>query len=272
MKNLKGKVAVITGAGSGIGKATSLALARQGCIIACCDINADTAATTAKLVRDCGVDASVHRVDVANRKHMEGLPAAVVKAHRAVHIVVNNAGTGVAADLIDHSLDDYEWLVGINLMGVIYGSKVFLDDMKRAGEGHIVNISSAAGIVPIPGMSSYCATKFAVRGFSESIRSELAPHKIGVTVVHPGLIATNIATAVKVVDENLKQKRNGMVQAFERFGRSPDKVAALIVDAIQKNKQRVLAGWEAHLLDTTKRLFPVGNDIVNARLAQLGRR
>lgn len=270
MKNLQDKVAVITGGGSGIGRATALELAKRGCQIAVCDINKTTAAETAQQVRALRREASVHQIDVANRGHMEALPAKVLKAHGAAQIVVNNAGTGVAAEFAEHSLDDFEWLVGINLMGVVYGSKVFIDAMKTAGEGHIVNISSAAGIIPLPGMSSYCATKFAVRGFSESIRPELAKHNIGVSVIHPGLISTNIPHAVKYANAGLRQRQSGLKNAFAKFGHSPDFVAMLIADAIVKNKQRVMAGWEAHMLDWSKRLFPVGTDRFNSALAKLG--
>ena len=199
MKKLKGAVAVVTGAGSGIGRATSLELARRGCDLALVDISEGGALETAAMVREFGRDASVHVADVSDKVQMQALPDSVRAHHPKINILVNNAGVCVVSSFQDHRVEDFEWILGINLWGVIYGSKFFLPHLQEAGEGHIVNISSLVGFFPLPGFSSYAVTKYAVRGFSEVLRAELAAQNIGVTSVHPGIINTNISNGARYV-------------------------------------------------------------------------
>jgi len=268
MKDLNAKVAVITGAGSGIGQATAIALAREGCDLALADINEAGMEATAGRLKTYGVKVSQHQINVASKKEMMRFAEAVVKHHGRVHIIVNNAGVSVFGDFIEQSIEDIEWVLGINLWGVIYGCKFFLPYLEKEKEGHIVNVSSSAGILPSPKMSGYTTSKFAVRGLSESIRSELAKYNIGVTSVHPGMIKTNIPYATKFREKDKKKQEVGAAM-FSRFGHSPDKVADKIVKAIKNNSQRTLIGPEAYLIDFMKRLFPVGSDYLNGRLSRL---
>lgn len=262
MKKIKGKIAVVTGAGSGIGRATSIALARKGATLVLADINEAGMRETAKLISAAGGTSSAHVVNVADKRRMQAFADEIDTLHGRVDIVVNNAGIGILDDFVDGSLEDFEKVVDINLWGVVYGSKMFLPMMLRAGEGHIVNISSLAGIISTPGMVSYGTTKFAVRGFSESLRAELAGRNIGVTSVHPGMIRTNIAKSSQVADSALQGR---MVEWFERYGRPPERVADKIVRAIQNNDMRVLVTPETYVMDMFKRVAPSVAEAVNAQ-------
>ena len=268
MKDLKNRVAVVTGAGSGIGQATAIALAREGCHLALADINQPGMEATAGEVEPSGGRASQHMVDVAIRKDMERLVEEVIEHHGRVHIVVNNAGVSVFADFIEQSIEDLEWVLGINLWGVIYGCKFFLPHLLKEQEAHIVNISSTAGFFPAPKMSGYTTSKFAVRGLSETIRTELANHNVGVTSVHPGVINTNIPRATKYQEKDRKKQDTGAT-FFSRFGHPPEKAARKIVKGIKKNSQRVLIGPEAYAFDMLKRVFPVGSDYLNGKLSRM---
>lgn len=268
MKDLKNKIAVVTGAGSGIGQATARALAKEGCHLALADINQTGLDATVAGVETSGVKVSQHRVDVASKKEMERFAEEVVSHHSHVHIVVNNAGVSVFGDFIEQSIEDIEWVLGINLWGVIYGCKFFLPQLQKEKEGHIVNVSSSAGILPTPKMSIYTASKFAVRGLSETIRMELAKHNIGVTSVHPGMIKTNIPHATKYQEKDRKKQETGAAM-FSKFGHPPEKAAHKIVKGIKNNSQRVLIGPEAYVFDMLKRAFPVGIDYLNRQLSRM---
>jgi NAD(P)-dependent dehydrogenase (short-subunit alcohol dehydrogenase family) len=263
MRTIHGKLAVVTGAGSGIGRATALALARKGAAIALADIDETGLQETARQIAAGGGRSSQHVVNVADRGQMEALAQAVEAQHRRVDIVVNNAGIGILEDFADAPLEDFAKVVDINLWGVVHGSKLFLPALLRQGGGHIVNISSLAGIISTPGMVSYGTTKFAVRGFSESLRAELAPHNIGVTSVHPGMIRTNIAKASRCADSVLQQR---MIEWFERWGRPPELVANKIVHGIQTNRMRVLVTPETYVMDLFKRATPALAEQVNGML------
>ena len=272
MKRLKGRVAVVTGASSGIGRATSIGLAREGCDLAIADINEAGLKETARAIEALGRKASIHIVDVADKARMMAFPEEVVAQHGRVNIIMNNAGVAVGAPLEHHTIEDFEWIVGINFWGVVYGCKFFLPYLLKEDEGHIVNLSSMFGLIGLPTQSSYCATKFAVRGFSESLHAELAGQHIGVTSVHPGGIATNIAKSARFVDVDETGMKKRVEKAFERM-MSPDAAAAEIIDGIKKNKMRVIITRESKLTDVAKRVFPVGtNQMVEFFQGRFGKR
>ena len=253
MRELAGRVAVITGGASGVGRATADLLAARGSRLALVDVNEERLAAAAKELGTRGATVSTHIVDVADAEQMAALPAAVVAEHGAAHILVNNAGVSVTASFEDHSLEDLQWIIGINLWGVIHGCKFFLPELKKADEAHIVNISSMFGFIGMPSQSSYCATKFAVKGLTESLWTELQGTNVGVTSIHPGGIATNIHETMRSYDDEI---RDATVQGLAQ-SRPPSAVAQAIVKAIEANKLRAIVGREAYLADWMKRLLPV---------------
>jgi NADP-dependent 3-hydroxy acid dehydrogenase YdfG len=253
MKDFQGRVAVITGAGSGIGRALAHALRAEGCELALVDVNA---ARLREVQAEIGATrASIHVADVANRERMAALAEEVMAQHDRVDILVNNAGVSVVADFAEHSLEDFDWVVGINLWGVVHGCKFFLPHLQRSDDAYIVNLSSMFGIIGVPGQTSYCATKFAVRGFSEALAAELANSPIRVLSVHPGGINTNIVRDSRFVAQ-LADRQSKIVAMFERRAMSPERCAQIILGAMKRRKSRVLVAAEAHAADYVKRLFP----------------
>jgi NADP-dependent 3-hydroxy acid dehydrogenase YdfG len=266
MKNLNGKVAVITGAASGLGRGLADVLAAEGCRLALVDVHAERLAEVAAEHPGC----STHVVDVSDRAAMAALPEAVLAAHGAVHLVINNAGVTLTASFLDHSIDDLEWLLGINLWGVIYGCHAFLPHLIAGGEGHIVNISSLFGIIGIPGQSGYCVSKYGVRGLSDALAEEVAMLEadIGVTVVHPGAINTRIITSARKNGQNLDRA----ARFFARHGMSPLTAAQQIVAAVKRSQLRLTVTREAWWMDLLKRIFPTwGNQLaVRGMLRTMG--
>ncbi len=258
MKTLKDKVAAITGAGSGIGRATAILMASRGCHLALSDVNEAGLAETAEKARLHGVKVTTKRVDVANRVEVYAWADEVVKDHGLVNIIFNNAGVALGATVEAMDYTDFEWLMNINFWGVVYGTKAFLPHIKTAGEGAIVNVSSVFGLIAVPTQSAYNAAKFAVKGFTEALREELAIEgsNIGVTCVHPGGIKTNIARNARITETK------GMVDAkstrdFEKaFMTTPEKAAEAVVGAIMKNSRRLLIGPDAVAIDIMQRLLP----------------
>jgi len=258
MKTLKDKVAAITGAGSGIGRATAILMASKGCHLALSDVNEKGLAETVEQCRRHGVKVTFRRVDVARREEMYTWADDVVREHGLVNIIFNNAGVALGATVEDMKYEDFEWLMGINFWGVVYGTKAFLPHIKTAGEGAIVNVSSVFGLIAVPTQSAYNAAKFAVKGFTEALRveMEIAGTNIGVTCVHPGGIKTNIARNARVTEtKGLVDEKS--TRDFEKaFITTPEKAAAEVVNAIMKNKRRVLIGPDAIVIDALQRLLP----------------
>lgn len=266
MNDLHQKVAVITGASSGIGRATSLLLAREGARLALVDIDDTGLARVKKEIQEITSPADVRtfHVDVADRDQMQTLVKDVISAFRDVHILINNAGINVTAPFPTHSLDDFDRVLSVNLHGVIYGCHFFLPHLLRAPKAHIVNISSIFGIVAVAEQSAYSTSKFAVRGFTETLHEELKDSHIGVSIVHPGCINTNIVKTARIADPI---KARDVIDYFERKGASPNLVALRILGAIKTGKHRVLVTPESHLFDLLRRLAPQrGNRLANALL------
>ncbi len=264
MKRIEGRVAVVTGAAGGIGRATALRLAERGCEVALADIDRVGLDETAALLARHAVKVSTAVVDVASAPAMEAFARHVETTHGGAAILVNNAGVVIAGPFVEQRLADLEWLLGINYWGVVHGCHHFLPLLRRQDEGHIVNLSSMFGFLGLPGQSGYCATKAAVRALSESLYAELRRERIGVTTVHPGCIDTSIVRAGRVDDEATRQE----VQAlFDRLGAPPDVVARAILRAIERNRLFVRVRAESIATDLAKRLFPVAvHRFIAARL------
>jgi len=262
MKQLKNRVAVVTGAAGGIGRAVSVALAREGCDLAISDVNEAGLAETATQVRALGRRAVGHVVDVSDKARMQRYTQEVIDAYGQVHILVNNAGVSMLATFDEQSLEDFEWVVGVNFWGVVYGCKFFLPHLLAAEEGHIVNLSSVFGLAGVPQQSSYCASKFAVRGFTESLRAELLGTRVGITSVHPGGIATNIAAASRVTgDERIQASHQRAIKMFRKM-MPPERAAEQIVRGITDNRTRVLITRESHFIDLAKRVAPSASNVL----------
>lgn len=265
MKTFKNKVAAITGAASGIGQALALELARAQCDLALSDVDDKGLAETAKQATALGVKVTTAKVNVADCAAVHAWAEQVVQDHGKVNMVFNNAGVALGGTVEDTDYADYEWIVGINMWGVVYGTKAFLPYIKQAGEeGHIINISSVFGLFAQPTQSGYNMSKFAVRGFTESLRQELDIEggKVSCTCVHPGGIKTNIARNARM--SNSMEKLTGGASAenmrdqFEAlFMTTSQKAAAVILAGVKANKRRVLIGPDARVLDLMQRTLPV---------------
>ena len=262
MKDFTDKVGAITGAGSGIGRAVAIELAQRGCHLSLSDIDEPALATTARLAERAGaVRVFATPVDVADRSSVEVWADPVADEHGSVNLIVNNAGVALTATVDSMSIESFEWLMGINFWGVVYGTKAFLPHLKAAGEGHVVNISSVFGLMGIPTQSAYNSAKFAVRGFTEALRVELDLEDCGVsaTSVHPGGIKTNIARRGRYegVEIMTEADREQAGEEFERLARtSPERAAEIIVRAIEKDKRRAMVGPDSHVFNMAARLPP----------------
>ena len=259
---LKGKVAVITGAASGIGRALAFVLRKKDCNLALVDLDAnglDALGHDLRTAYPTG-NLSLHALNVADKDHMKALAEEVVEAHEGVHLLINNAGAAYEGPFPQTSLDAWDRIVGVNLWGVIYGCHYFMPHLAKVERAHIVNLSSLFGIVGMAGQTVYCTTKFAVRGFSEALWEELRATEIGLTVVYPGSVATNI---MKTADGDDPQLLKRLSDWYEQNAVSPHRVATQIVAAVEKGKPRLLISRETIFTDCVKRLFPViGNRII----------
>jgi short-subunit dehydrogenase len=268
---LSGKVAVVTGAALGIGRALSGALLAKGCHLALVDLDEETLSG----VHDTLSSAAPHRrvtmhvADVADRARMRALADEVVQAHGAVDVLVNNAGVAYEAPFPQTSLDDWDRVIAVNLMGVIHGCHFFLPHLAKVDRAHIVNLSSLLGVIAMPGQAAYSATKFAVRGLSEALQEELRATTVGLTVVHPGAVATEMMTRAQCDDLDLVQRIDAW---YERNAASPDRVAARIVRAIEKGTPRLVVAPDAVFGDLVKRLMPVAGNrlLVDLAIRMLG--
>ncbi len=251
------KVAAITGAGSGIGRELALQLAQKSCHLSLSDVDEQGLVQTIELINNSKIKITSQKVDVAQQAQVQAWAEHTIQEHGAVHFIFNNAGVALGSTVEGASYEELNWIMDINFWGVVYGTKEFLPLIKQAGEGYVINISSLFGLVSQPTQSAYNATKFAVRGFTESLiqELELENSKVGALCVHPGGIRTNIANSAR---SNESLNRLGLsTNDFNRFLRCPPEEAARqILAAVQNKQRRLLIGYDAKALDLVQRFLP----------------
>ena len=272
MKSFKDKVAVITGAGSGMGRYLAILLAQDGADVVVCDINQETLKETVELIRKYNVSISSHVLDVADKEAIELLPEKVIDQHGKVDLIFNNAGVSTGKHFKDMEEENWNWVMGINLHGVINSTRAFIPHLKDRPEAAIVNTSSIFGMVAVPGQTVYHATKFAVRGFTESLALEMADsnENLQVHCVHPGHIGTNIVANSRMDEDQFNQDEQStsiftrhapttledMETQFREGGMHPSKAAQIILKGVKKNKRRIFIGLDAKFIELSQRIFP----------------
>jgi NAD(P)-dependent dehydrogenase (short-subunit alcohol dehydrogenase family) len=246
-----GARALITGAGSGIGRATALYLARRGAEVVCVDIDGESAEEVA---RECAFNAHARVCDVSDADAVLALADSVQAELGPVDVLVNNAGVGVAGPFLDNALEDWEWLRGVNLDGVVYGCRAFGARMVARRRGHVVNVASGAAYTPNRNMAAYCASKAAVLSLTQCLRADWARYGVGVSVVCPGVINTPIPSRTRMVG-SMAGKQEKAIRAF-RFGHAPELVAKAIAGAVEHNREIVPVGFESVLSFRLLRFAP----------------
>jgi NADP-dependent 3-hydroxy acid dehydrogenase YdfG len=259
MKDFKNKICVVTGAGSGIGAACAQALAAEGAYVVMTDIRSDMLETVHKKIVEAGGRGETHIVDVSDRDAMFALADKVDKAHGGADLILNNAGVAHSATVAEMTMDNFNWIMDIDFWGVVYGTQAFLPHFLKRGSGHVANVSSIFGLIGVPTQSAYNAAKYGVLGFSEALRHEMVEHNVGVTVIHPGGINTNIVRHARMSQgPNAEAEHEQAIIKFQELTMTqPDKAAQIILKAIRKNKARVLVGPDAVFVDFIRRLAPV---------------
>jgi NADP-dependent 3-hydroxy acid dehydrogenase YdfG len=248
------QVAVVTGAGSGIGRALAQVLDARGHQLVLCDVNASALEETKTLLSR---PASSHLVDVADRAAVYAFAESTISEQGQVDLVINNAGVDLAQSLSTVSQEDFEWIFNINFWGVVHGTKAFLAPMLARGSGVVVNVSSVFGLIGWPMHGTYCASKFAVRGFTETLRHELVGTGVRAVCVHPGGIKTNIIKNSRFRSDAGVANKDDAAAFFDRIARTSSLEAAeVIVRGVETGKQRILIGADAHLIDQVQRTLP----------------
>jgi NADP-dependent 3-hydroxy acid dehydrogenase YdfG len=259
MEGFAGKVAVVTGAGSGIGQALAIELARSGAKVAISDVDTEGLAITELALKDIGAPVKSDRLDVTEREAFELYADAVKEHFGVVHQIYNNAGIAYTGDIEVTAYKDIEKIMDVDFYGVVNGTKSFLPHLIASGDGHVVNVSSVFGLLAVPGQAAYNAAKFAVRGFTEALRQEMAlnGHPVKVTTVHPGGIKTGIARNMTAAEGIDVEK---LANTFDRrlASTTPEQAAKTILDGVRKNKARVLIGNDAKVLDLLVRVTGPG--------------
>lgn len=248
MQSLHDKLAVVTGAAGGIGAALARHLAAEGCRLVLVDLHP---APLRDLARSLG--ATAHPMDVRDRDAWQDLAQLVERSHGGADILVNNAGLTILGAFLEQSFDELDRIVDVNLKGVLYGCRALAPQLVARGAGHVVNVSSLAGRVAFPYQSSYCATKYAVRGFTAALRMELAASGVGVTAVMPGAVATSLLETAQTYDASASRR---MAELMLAHGARPERVAARIVRAIERDEAEVVIGWDAFVTTTAEMLAP----------------
>jgi short-subunit dehydrogenase len=258
MKISENSIAVITGAASGIGRALSIRLAELGANLAIADMNENGLQETKQLAEKNGIKITTHIVDVSDKEAMKKFADDVIEQHQRVTFLINNAGTTVLGYVEDLSIEDIEWQMNINFWGTVYGVKFFLPVLKEQPRAHIVNLSSIFGLFAPVSQSAYSASKFAVRGFTESLRHELEDTNIKVSTVHPGGVKTQIANNARIGEGATEEDKKIALKKFEKGAiTSPEKAAEIIIRGMLKGKPRILVGRDALTVEALLRLFPI---------------
>lgn len=257
MKSFANKVAVITGAGSGIGRALAQQLSEEGAQLALSDVNMKGLKETKSSLKGQG-KVTLTQLDVADREAFEKHAKDVITDFGQADMLFNNAGVALSQTVDDCSYDDFEWLMNINFWGVVYGTKTFLPHMLNRPEAAIINVSSIFGIIALPTQSQYNAAKFAVRGFTESLRQEVKDSNVYVGCVHPGGIKTNIVVNGRMHTSMVGEQTHAQqIEEFNKMARTtPAKAAQTILNGVRKNKRRILIGQDAKFMDRIQRIFP----------------
>lgn len=268
MTHFTDKVAVVTGAGSGIGRALAVELARRGAKVAISDVDDQGLAETLDLVKAQGADVRSDHLDVAERELVLAYADAVAEHFGRVNMVFNNAGIAFTGSIEEMSFKDVEKVMDVDFWGVVNGTKAFLPHLIASGDGHVINISSVFGIFAVPTQSAYNAAKFAVRGFTEALRQEMITEKrpVKVTCVHPGGIKTNIA---RNADQSEGRDHAALSKEFDKLAHmSSDKAARVILRAVEKGRARVLVGWDAKAMDAFVRVTGSAYQGISARFSK----
>jgi NAD(P)-dependent dehydrogenase (short-subunit alcohol dehydrogenase family) len=257
MTDIRGKVAVVTGAASGIGRATAIALAREGAHVAIADVDRTGLADTAAKVAETGGKVSTYLLDVSSREAVYAFAQEIEAQFGGADIVINNAGVAQVAAVEELSYEDFEWVMNIDFWGMVYGTKAFLPQLRKKGAGHIVNVSSIFGLFAVPTQAAYNSAKFAIRGFTEALRHEMRGSGIVVACVHPGGVKTNVMRNARFLQSVQTTVREQAASGFDRLARTtPDEAAQTIVKGIKRNNPRILIGMDARILDWLIRLLP----------------
>ena len=258
--NVWDRTALITGSAGGIGRAIACSLAKRGCHLILTDVNEEGLAETKSLVAAHGVSVETHLLDVGDASAIKTFSEKIAAAHEKLDILVNNAGVALGGKFEQVSESDFEWLISINFWGVVRMTRSFLSLLHKSDDARIVNLSSIFGIVAPPNQTAYSASKFAVRGFSQSLGRELEGTTIGVTVVHPGGVATSIAKNARRPADVTPEEIEKTQKRYERTLKlPPEKAGEIIVKGIEKRKPRVIVGSDALIVSWLERLFPVAH-------------
>lgn len=246
---IKGKKIAITGAGNGLGRALAIALSEQGAILFLCDINEQGLSETADMIDG---EVYIQTVDVASFASIEQWYRSIQEQSDYIDILINNAGITVLSSFEEHCLEDWERVMSVNVLGVVYCTRIFLPLLRKSTQPWIANVSSIFGVIAMPSQAAYCTSKYAIRGFSEVLWEELKD--VGVSVVHPGGIATSIVDSAPTSSNRYKERLSNF---FAKGALPPDRAAQQLIEGLQKEQKRIFIGKEARLFDRMKRLFPI---------------